>query len=99
MNWLHGICKIIHRDLKPANLLVRTITIMVYEPSRKSAKHFFFFVQIAEDGTVKVTDFGFGKYFETGKTFKGRAKGTPLWYARYFKFFNTNLESFSSWSD
>jgi len=28
-----------------------------------------------------VTDFGFGKYFETGKTFKGRAKGTPLWMA------------------
>mmetsp|Transcript_4610 Transcript_4610/g.5004 ORF Transcript_4610/g.5004 Transcript_4610/m.5004 type:complete len:542 (+) Transcript_4610:95-1720(+) len=36
---------------------------------------------VAADGTVKVADFGFGKVFEAGKTFRGRAKGTPLWMA------------------
>jgi serine/threonine protein kinase len=36
---------------------------------------------VAEDRTVKVTDFGFGKYFAPGKTLKGTAKGTPLWMA------------------
>eukprot|EP01121_Diplochlamys_sp_Union-15-3_P008415 TRINITY_DN2232_c0_g1_i1.p1 TRINITY_DN2232_c0_g1~~TRINITY_DN2232_c0_g1_i1.p1 ORF type:complete len:497 (+),score=84.04 TRINITY_DN2232_c0_g1_i1:47-1537(+) len=36
---------------------------------------------LTEDNTVKVTDFGFGKIFEVGTAFKGRAKGTPLWMA------------------
>eukprot|EP01120_Amphizonella_sp_Union-15-10_P008947 TRINITY_DN3303_c0_g1_i1.p1 TRINITY_DN3303_c0_g1~~TRINITY_DN3303_c0_g1_i1.p1 ORF type:complete len:610 (-),score=109.22 TRINITY_DN3303_c0_g1_i1:80-1909(-) len=36
---------------------------------------------VAEDGTVKVTDFGFGEIFEAGTSFKGTAKGTPLWMA------------------
>lgn len=36
---------------------------------------------VAEDGTVKVTDFGFSEFFEVGKSFVERTKGTPLWMA------------------
>eukprot|EP01128_Nolandella_sp_AFSM9_P000197 TRINITY_DN10376_c0_g1_i1.p1 TRINITY_DN10376_c0_g1~~TRINITY_DN10376_c0_g1_i1.p1 ORF type:complete len:622 (-),score=104.24 TRINITY_DN10376_c0_g1_i1:565-2430(-) len=34
---------------------------------------------LANDGTVKVTDFGFSDFFSVGSTFVERGKGTPLW--------------------
>jgi len=36
---------------------------------------------VSSDGTVKIADFGFGKVFKAGKSFTGRAKGSPLWMA------------------